>query len=115
MKAQKTYCCHCFTEIEKPDSPYCPMCGKQYKVHYSQSNELPAGTFLSGGRYFVGESIGSGGFGITYVGFDTRLNKRVLIKETFYSGLFKRNTFDKSNPQPLNVTYRSDISLDEIF
>ena len=115
MNNNSIYCYHCFSVIENPDSPLCPKCGNPYNVHYAQSNELPAGTLLNNGRYLVGKSIGSGGFGISYIGFDKKLNKRVLIKETFYSGLFHRNILDKTNPEPLKVAYRSDISLEEIM
>ncbi len=109
------YCYHCMTKIEDPDQPYCHECGKEYNRHYAQSNELPAGSTLCGERYLVGKSIGSGGFGISYIGFDLRLMKKVLIKETFYSGLFQRNCYDRSSSDPLMVTYPSDISLAEIM
>ena len=110
------YCYHCFNKID-PDiiGDYCAECGKKHSVHYSQSEELPAGTYLNNGRYFVGESIGSGGFGITYIGFDTKLEKKILIKETFYNGLFKRNVNNKDNPEPLKVTYGKDFSLERIM
>ena len=109
------YCYHCFAQIINPDHKLCPECGNKHSVHYSQSSELPAGTYLSGNRYIVGKSIGSGGFGITYIGFDTKLKKKILIKETFYSGIFQRNVFNKDNPEPLKVTYSKDISLDDIM
>ena len=111
MLTKNLYCYHCFNKID-PDiiGDYCAECGKKHSVHYSQSEELPAGTYLNNGRYFVGESIGSGGFGITYIGFDT-----ILIKETFYNGLFKRNVNNKDNPEPLKVTYGKDFSLESIM
>ena len=112
---QNIYCYHCFAQITDTDNEICPECGNRYNVHYAQSNELPAGTYLSSNRYIVGKSIGNGGFGITYIGFDTKLKKKVLIKETFYSGIFKRNRIDKDNPEPLKVTYGNDISLEDIM
>lgn len=41
------YCYHCFNKID-PDiiGDYCAECGKKHSVHYSQSEELPAGTYL---------------------------------------------------------------------
>ena len=109
------YCYHCFAKVDSNVGDFCAECGKRHSVHYSQSYELPAGTYLSNGRYFVGESIGSGGFGITYVGFDLKLEKKILIKETFYHGLFKRNVNNKDNPEPLKVTYGKDFSLERIM
>ena len=95
--------------------PYCPRCGKEYNVHISENYELPAGTFLGDGRYLVGRSIGTGGFGITYVGRDMKLEKRVVIKETFYSGIFERDCTDKNASNPLKVIYDPEmVSLEEI-
>ena len=95
--------------------PYCPKCGKEYNVHISENYELPAGTFLGDGRYLVGRSIGTGGFGITYVGRDMKLEKRVVIKETFYSGIFERDCTDTSVDNPLKVIYDAEmVSLEEI-
>ncbi len=45
--------------------------------------ELPAGTRLGGGRFVVRSVIGRGGFGITYAVDDTRLRRRVAVKELF--------------------------------
>lgn len=44
-------------------------------------NALPAGYRLE--EYEITRSLGDGGFGITYQGRDTRLDKRVAIKEYF--------------------------------
>lgn len=109
-------CVHCMAKVDTDSiGSFCANCGKKHSVHYAQSYELPAGTYLNSGRYFVGESIGSGGFGISYIGYDFRLDKKVLIKETYYNGVFKRNCYDKSIPNPLSVTYRNEFSLDEIM
>lgn len=112
---QMVYCYHCMAQITDALQPYCPKCGKEYNVHTSENYELPAGTFLGDGRYLVGRSIGTGGFGITYVGRDMKLEKRVVIKETFYSGIFERDCTDKSVENPLKVIYDPEmVSLEEI-
>ncbi len=95
--------------------PYCPKCGKEYNVHISERYELPAGTFLGDGRYLIGRSIGTGGFGITYVGRDMKLEKRVVVKETYYSGIFERDCTNVNVPNPFSVQYDPEIvSLEEI-
>ena len=109
------YCYHCVAEIDEPENPYCPQCGKEHNVYYSQSFEIPAGTYLCDNRYFVGKSLGSGGFGITYLGFDVKINKKIVIKETFYNGIFRRNSQNITLSDPLRVEYDSTISLDEIM
>ena len=110
-----TYCYHCMAEIENPSEPFCPECGKKHNVHYAQSHELPAGTVLCDERYIVGKCIGMGGFSITYIGFDTKMTRKVVIKETYYRDVFYRNCMDKSAEEPLKVSYDNSVSLDEIM
>ena len=112
---QMVYCYHCMAPITDALQPYCPKCGKEYNVHISENYELPAGTFLGDGRYLIGRSIGTGGFGITYVGRDMKLEKRVVVKETFYSGIFERDCTDMTSPNPFQVLYDPEVvSLEEI-
>ena len=73
-------CYNCFREREGQDGP-CPYCGfdraeneKKYPV------ALRAGTVLNG-RYVVGRVLGQGGFGITYLAWDTKLEAKVAVKE----------------------------------
>ena len=66
----------------------CPSCKKDTTVNNADS-ALPVGTMLSN-RYFVGIVLGQGGFGITYKGCDTRLNKKVAIKEYYPVNLVGR-------------------------
>ena len=66
--------CGCDNSAVKPsDAPY----------------HLKRGTMLEG-RYLVGNVLGEGGFGITYIGLDTILSKRVAIKEFYPSGAANR-------------------------
>jgi class 3 adenylate cyclase len=51
-------------------------------------NALPLGTELH--EYRLDDVLGVGGFGITYLGTDTNLDKRVAIKEYFPSGAVSR-------------------------
>lgn len=54
--------------------------------------ELPSGTVLNDGRYIIDKKIGAGGFGITYSGHHSTLNKKIAIKEFFLNGYNMRNT-----------------------
>lgn len=47
---------------------------------------LPHGAKLQNGNFTVGKVVGQGGFGITYHGSDTQLNRHVAIKEFFPLG-----------------------------
>jgi formylglycine-generating enzyme required for sulfatase activity len=51
----------------------------------SNPNFLPSGHLLHQ-RYSIQSSIGQGGFGITYLAYDQKLDQEVCIKELFVSG-----------------------------
>jgi predicted Ser/Thr protein kinase len=53
---------------------------------------LPPGTPLNSGRYAVGKVLGQGGFGITYLGSDSRIRRPLAIKEFFPLGSIRRGT-----------------------
>ena len=60
----------------------CPECGRAYGSANAEPFALKPGTILEG-KYLVGEMLGQGGFGITYIGFDLLLEQKVAIKEYF--------------------------------
>ena len=55
------------------------------------SNILPANTTLQGGRYQIINTLGQGGFGITYLARQTGLDRKVAIKEFFMKDLCNRD------------------------
>lgn len=57
---------------------------------YIAPRELPDGTLLHG--YRVLRTIGSGGFGVTYLAQEALLNRTVVIKESFPDSLCYRDT-----------------------
>lgn len=79
-------CYNCMNEIT--EGKKCSKCGF-VNTEYVPSHRLKPGTMLSG-RYYLGNAIGEGGFGITYIGFDTRLEMKVAVKEFFPSGFVTR-------------------------
>ncbi len=74
------YCMGCMEEIGEGET-ICPHCGNDVN-QLNPQGLLPAGTVLQG-RYIVGKSIGNGGFGVTYIGLDGQLRRKVAIKEFF--------------------------------
>jgi formylglycine-generating enzyme required for sulfatase activity len=57
----------------------------------SNPNFLPSGHLLHQ-RYSIQSGIGQGGFGITYLAYDQKLDQEVCIKELFVSGNSTRGT-----------------------
>ncbi len=85
----KFYCPYCMNPAQ-PEKP-CPSCGKIPGKYQPSSHHFPPGRLLKD-RYLIGRSLGEGGFGITYLGFDTNLLRRVAIKEYFPTTFVKRET-----------------------
>ena len=83
----------------KGNGNYCVHCGKM--VHEDDfPHHLKPGTILRN-QYLVGNSIGEGGFGITYIGLDLSLDVKIAIKEFYPSGYANRNN-TVSNKVTLN-------------
>ena len=85
------YCQHCMQD-QKRKGRFCIYCGKDLTAQ-NAPHQLPVGTRLQD-RYVVGAAIGQGGFGITYVGLDLRIRKKIAIKEYFPRGLVDRREGD---------------------
>ena len=58
----------------------CPLCGYEEGTPPKEPYHMLPGTIL-GGKYLVGKVLGFGGFGVTYIGYDTKLERKVAIKE----------------------------------
>jgi serine/threonine protein kinase len=53
---------------------------------------LSPGACLASGEYRIEQPLGQGGFGITYQGIDTRLNRAVAVKEFFPEGCWREGS-----------------------
>lgn len=85
----QTLCYNCFRQVADPTQP-CPHCGFDLAENQQKFPvALRAGTVLNN-RYIVGRVLGQGGFGITYVAFDTQLQARVAVKEYMPSDIATR-------------------------
>ena len=67
----------------------CPNCGWKRGTPAQSVLHLPPGTVLRD-SYLVGRVLGQGGFGITYLGWDIPLQRRVAIKEYFPQSIASR-------------------------
>ncbi|MGN1136542.1 MAG: serine/threonine-protein kinase [Oscillospiraceae bacterium] len=88
----KNLCENCFSPTT---SDRCESCGFSEKEYFPDPTILPVGTMLQN-RYQIGGVIGKGGFGVTYIAFDTKLERRIAIKEYFPYGLALRTTESKT-------------------
>ncbi len=81
-------CLNCM-EIYQDGFDVCPFCGFVEGMASEIAYSLPPGTVVAD-RYIIGTVIGAGGFGITYVAWDTKLEIKIAIKEYFPTGLVNR-------------------------
>lgn len=81
-------CNGCF-EIYDSEFGLCPFCGCYPGCSAHEVYHISPGTELVG-RYIIGNVLGFGGFGITYKGWDKKLETVVAIKEYYPGGIVNR-------------------------
>ncbi len=87
-------CPHCMMENTTKEGNCCAHCGREMKAD-SAPHQLKPFTVLQG-KYLVGDVLGEGGFGITYIGLDMNLEVRVAIKEFYPNGYVTRDNTQTS-------------------
>jgi serine/threonine protein kinase len=99
------YCGH----QNQSQASYCQNCGANLAASVNATiPALQAGTSLKGGEYIIGQSLGQGGFGITYVAQHNKLNRQVTIKELFPEGTVRQgNTLQI--PHRMVATWRQAV------
>jgi len=73
------FCMGCMTQYENHQN-ICPACGYIEGTKPKEALHMEPGSILYE-RYIVGQSLGFGGFGVTYIGWDALLEQKVAIKE----------------------------------
>lgn len=88
-------CLKCFNPFVRDGR--CTACGCDEETMKTKKYEevLGPGIILRG-RYLIGETLGCGGFGITYAGFDLQEQRRIAIKECFLYNICERADDEKS-------------------
>ena len=79
----------------KDEFDLCPFCGYINDTPAKSKNHLEPGTEIAN-RYIIGKSLGQGGFGITYIAWDNKIQKTVTIKEFFPNALSTRGSGEVS-------------------
>ncbi len=72
-------CMGCMNEYSE-EFEICPYCGFIENSEPESPLHMEPGTYLAD-RYIVGRVVGYGGFGVTYIGWDAKLEQKVAIKE----------------------------------
>lgn len=80
----------CLGCMEPSQGNPCSRCGFDSQRPSGMEYALPLSTILAG-KYVVGRVLGQGGFGITYIGWDLALERKVAIKEYYPSGQVSRS------------------------
>ncbi len=102
-------CMGCMNPLESVDK--CLYCGfVPGSFEPSAAMELEPETALAGGKYILGTKLGYGGFGITYLGYDTTLQVKVAIKEYYPRALAIRE-LNSLNLTPISSEVKHDYKL----
>lgn len=90
MKASysDTLCLHCMQD--RGANRLCPHCGHDEHRYKNHPLYLKPGTCLKN-QYLIGHALGQGGFGITYIGLDQQLQKKIAVKEYLPLALVTRD------------------------
>ena len=97
-----SYCNYCMAHLNDGETN-CHRCGKAQN-YIAPLHQLAPGTVLCD-RYYIGSALGEGGFGITYIGRDLKLDMKVAIKEYFPSGFVNRSN---SSSQTVSCSVQGD-------
>jgi serine/threonine protein kinase len=103
MQQTSTITCPYCTASNPTNATICVTCGSRIVAVPSSQAEhkdsLPAGTILGNGRFQIVNEIARGGFGITYLAFDTQAKNYAAVKECFPEGLVTRGSGLKVIPK----------------
>ena len=67
-------------EIYQDNTNVCPYCGYVEGTQPENTLHIEPGSILNN-RYIIGKVLGYGGFGVTYIAWDSLLEQKVAIKE----------------------------------
>ena len=81
------FCPNCMEKISEGDLK-CPFCGKDTHIS-AEPHHLPVNSILNG-RYVIGKALGAGGFGITYIAYDLKMEIKTAVKEYYMTGAVSR-------------------------
>ncbi len=93
-------CPYCSSSIAE-NLKNCPVCGGNLDIVGPTCEPLAEGSVI-GGKYKINKVLGSGGFGITYLAYDEKLDRKVAVKEYFPDGVAIRTGNKVTMPPTLD-------------
>lgn len=84
----KKICLRCMKTSDAEE--ICPYCGREKAGQLTWSKALAPGTVLNN-KILIGNILGKGGYGITYIGYDMLLEYPVAVKEFFPDEMVDRS------------------------
>lgn len=103
-----TLCLSCMKDVGE-EFEYCLFCGAPKNIE-NQFHQLAPKSVLNG-RFVVGKTLGQGGFGITYAGYDVTTDEKVAIKEFYPDGGVSRQK-DSYTILPYNEKKTEELFAD---
>jgi serine/threonine protein kinase len=83
----ETLCVGCMQDDS--GAPVCPVCGRPFAMAAQNPLQMRPRTLLHD-QYLIGRALGHGGFGVTYLAWDTGLATRLAVKEYLPHGVAGR-------------------------
>ena len=102
---KEALCPNCFGRLGN-NRTACAYCGFDLTASDHVQYALQPFTVLNN-RYMLGRTLGAGGFGITYIAYDTNTGSRVAVKEYFPNAICIRNTAEQVEPQRYHDAYEA--------
>ena len=93
------FCYSCMLQLDT-EVPVCPHCKSRIPYVPLHQEDLQPGTRLGeDGRFIIGRALGHGGYGITYIAYDTKMDVRRTIKEYFPKGASRNYKLEPVYPE----------------
>lgn len=104
-------CGRCFSDTE--NASVCIHCGFDLEADRARRNECSALPlmYLLKDRFILGEVLGAGGFGITYLAYDREYGKLLAVKEFYPEQLCRRDSTYSIRPTKSVSTYEKSVEM----
>ena len=96
------FCFSCMSPLSSLHET-CPVCGHDNRIRQNKPGMLPE--TVIGGQYLIGRVLGCGGFGVTYLGYDINLRRKVAVKEFFPGKIAQRRPGTSGTPATTWATW----------